>query len=125
MLERKGKNAMHYQLIEAPLIRGERDSVMFLEGRHVPIVAPFVTKLYIKGPIFFRHYHEPIGRQTLDTKKNVSLKRTSTTSRKHIRNNRAPIRISTWCIFVHVAARIHKRLKEARKRSFVVSGPFD
>lgn len=31
---------MHYQLIEAPLI-GERDSVMFLEGRHVPIVAPF------------------------------------------------------------------------------------
>lgn len=43
MLERKGKNAMHYQLIEAPLIREERDSVMFLEGRHVPIVAPFVT----------------------------------------------------------------------------------
>lgn len=43
---------MHYQLIEAPLIRGERDSVMFLEGRHVPIVAPFVTKLYIRSHLF-------------------------------------------------------------------------
>lgn len=121
---------MHYQLIEAPLI-GERDSVMFLEGRHVPIVAPFERNevVYQRSHrfFFFADYHEPIGRQTLEGKKRFLETRVDHLAQTYSQQSRAPnSNLDTACVFTCTCPTSSKNIntngrKRLWKRSFVVS----